>query len=204
MAELLLSISGGDQQTINRKLQSFWTGYLPVRFLITTNELPEIADASGTLPSRFIVLQLKESFFGKEDTELKAKLTPELAGILNWALDGLDRLDARGYFVMPKSSRALVRDMEDLSSPVKAFLREWGEVDDEADVLVKDFYAAYRAWANDAGHKTSPKNVFGKTLRSLVPKLRISSSGARRRYKGVGLSEAGRKHWHNCRNEGKG
>jgi putative DNA primase/helicase len=201
IAEHLLSISGGDQQTINRKLQSFWTGYLSVRFLITTNELPEIADASGTLPSRFIVLQLKESFYGKEDTKLRAKLTPELPGILNWALAGLDRLTQRGYFVMPKSSGAAVREMEDLSSPIKAFLREWGEVDKDAEVLVKEFYAAYRAWATDAGHKISPKNVFGKTLRSLVPKMRVSSSGDRRRYLGIGLSEGGRDLWDECRHE---
>jgi len=32
VAEQLLSISGGDPQTINRKSQSFWTGYLGVRF----------------------------------------------------------------------------------------------------------------------------------------------------------------------------
>ena len=62
VAEQLLSISGGDPQTINRKSQTFWTGYLGVRFLITTNELPTIADASGTLPSRFVLLKLTRSF----------------------------------------------------------------------------------------------------------------------------------------------
>ena len=149
------------------------------------------------------MLQLKESFYGREDTKLKAKLAPELPGILNWALDGLDQLNKRGYFVMPKSSRAPVREMEDLSSPIKAFLREWGVVDKDADVLVRDFYGAYRAWATDAGHKISPKNVFGKTLRALVPKIRSSSSGSHRRYVGVGLSERGREMWDECRDERK-
>ena len=92
VTETLLSISGGDPQTVNRKNQAFWTGRLGVRFLITTNVLPELRDASRTIASRFILLDLTESFYGREDMQLKDKLTPELRGILNWSLDGLDRL----------------------------------------------------------------------------------------------------------------
>jgi hypothetical protein len=60
IAELLLSISGGDRQTINRKNQAFWTGKLDVRFLITTNVLPAIRDTSGTIATRYILLRLTE------------------------------------------------------------------------------------------------------------------------------------------------
>src|SRR5262249_17831223 len=104
VAEQLLSISGGDPQTINRKNQAFWTGMLDVLFIITTNELPAIADASGTLASRFVLLKLTESFYGREDLDLKEKLRGELPGVLNWALNGLKRLRKRGHFEMPASS----------------------------------------------------------------------------------------------------
>ncbi len=100
--EHLLSISGGDPQSINRKYGTFWNGYLAARFLITTNVLPALADDSGTLASRFVLLGLTKRFLGKEDRKLKRKLKPELAGILNMALDGLDRLRERGHFVMPE------------------------------------------------------------------------------------------------------
>jgi len=52
VAERLLSISGEDALTIDRKYRHPWTGCLGVRFLILTNELPRIADASGALASR--------------------------------------------------------------------------------------------------------------------------------------------------------
>jgi RepB DNA-primase from phage plasmid/Family of unknown function (DUF5906)/D5 N terminal like len=65
VAERLLSISGGDSQTINRKHQAFWTGKLNVRFLITTNVLPAIRDASRTIATRYILLKLTETFFGE-------------------------------------------------------------------------------------------------------------------------------------------
>ena len=143
VAEQLLSISGGDPQTINRKNQPFWNGRLGVRFLITTNELPAIRDASGTIASRFVALKLERSFFGSEDVDLKAKLTLELAGILNWALDGLDRLRKRGYFKMPPSSLEAIRELEDLASPVGAFVRDWCDVSPVHSENVKDLYRAY-------------------------------------------------------------
>ena len=40
IAERLLSISGEDQLTVDRKYKDPWTGYLPTRFMILSNELP--------------------------------------------------------------------------------------------------------------------------------------------------------------------
>ena len=86
ITERLLSISGEDNLTIDRKFLPAWTGRLGVRFLIMTNELPRLADASGALASRFIVLMMQNSFYGREDRGLKNRLLIELPGILNWAL----------------------------------------------------------------------------------------------------------------------
>ena len=52
IAERLLSISGEDGITIDRKYLVQWTGRLTTRFVIMTNELPRITDASGALASR--------------------------------------------------------------------------------------------------------------------------------------------------------
>lgn len=56
LAERLLSISGEDAITIDRKYKDPWTGPLGVRFLLLTNELPRFTDASGALAKRFVVL----------------------------------------------------------------------------------------------------------------------------------------------------
>jgi putative DNA primase/helicase len=191
IAELLLSISGGDQQTINRKNQAFWTGSLDVRFLITTNVLPAIRDASGTIATRYIVLKLTESFLGREDLKLKAALAAEMGGILNWALDGLDRLSKRGYFRLPSSSVDSIRELEDAAEPVRAFLREWCDTAANKDTNVKVFYRGYRAWAEEAGQHVLAKNSFGRALRGLLPKLKTLDHGAKRKYVGVALSEYG-------------
>ena len=91
--------------------------------MILTNELPRFADASGALASRFVILTTKSTFYGKEELDLKEKLRSELPGILNWALAGLTRLRERGRFVIPQSSLDALQQMEDLASPVAAFVR---------------------------------------------------------------------------------
>lgn len=192
IAELLLSISGGDPQTINRKNQAFWNGHLNVRFLITTNVLPAIHDASGTIATRYVLLKLTESFLGKEDLELKTNLAPEMPGILNWALEGLDRLRKYGCFLTPTSSKESIRELEDAAEPVQAFLRDWCEVGPNLRIIVKDLYRAYRAWAEEAGQRVLARHTFGRALRGQLPKLTITGRhGAKRAYLGVKLSEDG-------------
>lgn len=204
VAEHLLSISGGDPQTINRKNQAFWTGKLGVRFLITTNELPAIADASGTLTSRFVLLRLTESFYGREELDLKRKLYAELPGILSWALDGLDRLSKRGRFKLPQSSLDSIRQLEDLGSPGSAFLREWCETGADCKVNVKEVYNAYRIWCEDVGEKPLPRHVFGKGLHAIVPTLRTTGVGAGRTYVGLGLSAEGKEQYDRAAEQAQG
>jgi putative DNA primase/helicase len=192
VAERLLSISGEDGQTINRKNKAFWFGRLYVRFLILTNELPRIADASGALASRFVVLTLKKSFYGKEDLELTDRLLTELPGILNWALKGLDRLRQRGRFRMPQASLEAIRQLEDLASPVNAFLRDWCVLaDPEARENVKTFFDAWRGWCEQHGFRPGSSIVFGRNLRAARPEIGTTGRGKERSYTGVELSQEG-------------
>ena len=44
--------------------------------------------------------------------------------IFSWALDWLDRLNERGYFLNPASGKEAIQQLEDLSSPISAFIRD--------------------------------------------------------------------------------
>jgi putative DNA primase/helicase len=103
IAERLLSISGEDAITIDRKYRDAWTGRLQTRFLILSNELPRLTDASGALAGQFIMLVLTRSFYGREDHALTTRLLTERSAILNWAVAGWRRLTERGFFLTPAS-----------------------------------------------------------------------------------------------------
>jgi putative DNA primase/helicase len=191
VAERLLSISGEDAQNIDRKYQTIWIGQLRVRFVVLTNELPRIADASGALTSRFIVLTLTRSFYDQEDLALTDKLQAELPCILNWALRGLVRLRERGHFKMPKASLVAIRQLEDLASPISAFVREWCVVEHDASVRTRWLYEAWRCWTEQNGQKPSAYHVFGRDLHAALPQVRVKGKGNDRAYIGIRLSESG-------------
>ena len=109
VVERLLSITGEDWLSVDRKFLPAWHGQLPTRFVILTNELPKLGDASGAIASRFIVLRLI-ILLRQEDLSLTRKLLEEAPGILVWAIAGRDRLAARGYFVQPTSARQALVD----------------------------------------------------------------------------------------------
>ena len=192
IAERLLSISGEDGLTVDRKYLPPWTGRLPARFLILTNELPRLADASGALASRFIVLTLTESFYGREDHALTDKLLGELPGILNWSIDGWQRLQERGRFVQPSSSADAIQALEDLGSPVGAFIRDRCNVGPGHEVDSQELFAAWKAWCEEQGRDhPGTAQTFGRDLRAVVPSLKITQrregGGVVRVYVGIGL-----------------
>jgi putative DNA primase/helicase len=195
ITERLLSISGEDTLTVDRKYREPWTGQIPARIVVLSNELPRLTDSSGALASRFIVLSMTESFYGRENPTLTDELLTELPGIFNWALDGLVRLRERGYFRQPTSSQEAIRELEDLGSPIGAFIREECIVGPEYTTSVDSLYAAWRDWCEAAGrsHPTT-KPTFGRDLRAAVPGIRITQprdqyGGRHREYAGIGLQK---------------
>jgi phage/plasmid-associated DNA primase len=60
---------------------------------------------------------------------------------------------------------------------------------------VKELYDAYKAWAEETGNKASPRHVFGKVLRALIPNLRTTGNARKRKYVGIDLSQEGETIW---------
>jgi len=193
VTERLLTITGEDTLTVDRKYKEPWTGQIPARIVVLSNELPRLSDSSGALASRFIVLMMTNSFYGRENPNLTTELCTELPGIFNWALDGLERLRGRGYFTQPTASQDAIRELEDLGSPVGAFIRDCCEVGPEHEVVCDELYRVWADWCEDHGrHKTSTQ-VFSRDLRSVVPGIHVTQprrpDGSRPRvYAGIGLS----------------
>jgi putative DNA primase/helicase len=170
IAATLLSVSGEDEQTINRKNKPHWTGRLATRFVLLTNKIPKLPDASGALPSRFIMLRFTESFEGREDLKLTDKLLSELTGIFNWALDGLDMLKTNVKFKEPVAAADVKEAFQDLTSPISTFIRERCVVGKEHSVRKDDLYAEWRKWSERQGRNfTTTKNQFSADLFEAEP-----------------------------------
>ncbi len=193
LTERLLSISGQDSITSDRKNITAWTGTLSTRFLILTNEIPKINDVSGALASRFHIIKTTKSFYRCEDKDLTDKLKAELPGILNWAIEGWTRLNERGRLVQPDSSTELMHELEDLSSPIQAFIKDRCIVSSTSQVDVDLIFEVWKSWCSYQGRDhPGTKQTFGRDLRAGVPSLgivqrRIEGGQRGRVYSGVGV-----------------
>jgi putative DNA primase/helicase len=189
VVERLLCISGEDTLTVDRKFMESVTMKLPTRFMFLTNELPKLIDASGALAGRFVILRLTESFYGKEDKTLTARLLVELPGILNWSIDGWKRLHERGHFVLPMTVHEMVKEIENLSSPVSAFVREECVVGPGHRVDAGVLYEAWRHWCESEGRQNvTTRQTFGRDLAAAVPGVsRRRGTGLQPFYEGITL-----------------
>jgi putative DNA primase/helicase len=194
VVERLLSISGEDTLTVNRKYRDQWSGKLPTRLHVLSNELPQLGDASAAIVGRMVLLLSTRSWLGKEDFTLEPALRAELTGILNWALAGLQRLAVTNgnIFTRLPSADEAITAMRDLASPVAAFVREQCEIAADHEVRVDDLYAAYKTWAEDNGHTKKSKQTFGRDLHAAFPSITVKRPyGDRRRvYVGIEVRHA--------------
>ena len=177
VTERLLSISGEDTMSVNRKNTSFWHGKLQTRFIIITNEIPALADGSGALANRFIIVLLQTSFLGKEDPALFEKLKPELPGILNWAIEGYQRLRERGHFVQPDSATEALEEMMRIGSPVRAFVSECCEVGAGYEEDQELLWDKWKEWCARNGNQPGSKNWWGRNMKTVVPGLGRKDGG---------------------------
>lgn len=198
VTERLLSITGEDSLTIDRKFLEPVTAKLLTRLVMFTNEMPRLGDSSGALPGRMLALRLTKSFYGQEEIGLTDRLLAERAGILNWAIEGWRSLRDQGYFVQPESGEDLRDQMDELASPVTAFAKDRCIVDEDVRqhrTSCQSLYVAWQAWCNSKGMKATTDAHFGRDLSAAFPLVRRvrtrPESGERVwMYDGIGLIQA--------------
>jgi putative DNA primase/helicase len=180
----LLSISGQDKMTINRKNEKKWHGTLGVRFLILTNPLLNFTDASGVIATRFIPVVFSENFEGRLNENLTEELREELPGILNWAMEGLRRLRARRHFVLPPSSLAVIKRLKRKAAPVLNFIEDKCDLGPDYFVDRDLLFEAYKTWCEGNNHRPSSKTAFVDALEDADPSIkckrpRVETGGER-------------------------
>lgn len=194
ITERLLSITGEDALTVDRKNLSQITTKLTTRIILCSNELPRLSDSSGALANRFLLLMLRESHLGREDTGLTDRLLAERPGILRWAIEGWRRLCARGRFIQPATSQQAIEELQDLASPVGAFIRDWCSVAPGLCIPIRDLFEAWGLWCREQGRDHQGDTAgFGRNLRAAVAGIGTTQprmNGSRHRvFEGIDLTE---------------
>ena len=116
-----------------------------------------------------------------------------MPGILNWAVAGWVRLERRGHFQQPESAKEAVEQLEDLASPIGAFVRECCDIGAAYSVAIDSLFLAWKEWCTEQGRDhPGTKSSFGRDLKAAHPGLKVTQPREegrqlRRHYQGVGL-----------------
>lgn len=124
------------------------------RITLACNDLPDLNDTGAALPRRTLALQFTEKFDTSSrspDRQLPFKLAAEAPGILNWALEGLERLRRIGYFTVPESSEALAKKFAANASPVTQFIDDCCTVSSSQTCAEQTLFEVWRNWMKAHG-----------------------------------------------------
>jgi P4 family phage/plasmid primase-like protien len=143
-AESWKVIVSGEPTSIPRKNLEAWEGSLDIPVCITSNTLPRVKDQSEAVYNRTIFLpmtvpQSEEDVAGRI---IISEIRDEIAGVLNWAIEGWQRLIERGYFKPPKTIIEATQKYMDDQNPCGTWLTECIERDNDIMIDRRDLHAA--------------------------------------------------------------
>jgi putative DNA primase/helicase len=122
--------------------------------ILLCNNVPSVADLSHGMLRRLMVIPFERTFTeeDKDATIFDRIWANELAGVLNRALHGLQRLVRREWqFDLPSDVKAATQRFIRDANPLPAFIEECCELGSEHMCWMKDFYKAYCDWAESNG-----------------------------------------------------
>jgi putative DNA primase/helicase len=117
------------------------------------NELPRVGSASDGLFRRVKVLHFEGIAEEERDPAVKSSIEGEGAGILNWALAGLERLRERGRFEVPEAVQDATARWRDTNDVPALFVAEVCTVDEGKRTTGGNLCFEYKQWCELNGHK---------------------------------------------------
>jgi putative DNA primase/helicase len=149
------------------------------------NELPRVADANSGLFRRVKVVKFPPLPTNQRDPSVKRAIEGEGAGILNWALEGLERLQRRGGFDVPEGVEEATAQFRENNDVPALFVADRCVKEADASEQASTLYGEYRDWCENNGHRPQSSTRLADDWQRLGFE-RYRSKGITR-YKGVRL-----------------
>jgi P4 family phage/plasmid primase-like protien len=153
------TIVTGEPIFIERKNRPAVRRELTIPVVLTANSLPTSRDASDAIFNRSLVVDTSSVIGESEAVEKQREIgvppgtwladflfDREGPGILNWSLDGLDRLLKRGEFEIPKAVVASIRRFKEETNGVAEFARTMLVEAPETKIERTDLLCAFHGW----------------------------------------------------------
>lgn len=144
-------LGGGDRVSAEFKGQDKFQFEVTQKFLFATNQFPDVENADRAFWNRCLFARFPETIPPEEQRpNFHDDLLDERAGILNWMLDGLDRLFEQERFTGEREIVDKKSIAEEVGSPLERLKQEALTITREPDDLVhaRDLYDLAVAYAD--------------------------------------------------------
>lgn len=168
------TITSGEPLVCNQKFVETFKFRPYCKLVLAANVFPKITDHSSAFYKRLILLPCDRVFEEHEqDILLKDKLTKELYGIFQWAVEGLRRLNERGGFEQHEFMKEAVKELEDTNNPSNIFFEEHVESgkDDEFFIEKGELFNHYKQWCVKTQNYTISARKFSQAIHKRYGKI---------------------------------
>lgn len=165
--EVINAIISGEFIQVERKYVQPYDMRPTTKIIWAMNELPKIYKRGDGIFRRIKVVEFEQIPEDQRDPKMKEAVKEEGDGILNWALDGLDRLRANGKFTESESITKSTQEYKENADTIKLFLDEMCEWSEEYSVQSNPLYKTYVQWANDNNHHPMASNNIAREFERL-------------------------------------
>lgn len=149
------------------------------------NHRPRITDGTHGMWRRVRVLEFTQQITAEQrDSHLGDKLRRELPGILNWALEGLRRVQQRGLIV-PASVQAATDEYRAEQDTFAGFLSNCCTTGPKCEATAAQLWRAWCAWCSENGEREGTQRALGLELKRRNFKNEPKRDGVK--WFGVGL-----------------
>jgi putative DNA primase/helicase len=160
-------IIAGDSMTENRKHQDAIDFEPTAKHIFAANQLPEARVDDDAFFDRWLLVKMPYSIPPEEqDRDLINKIEDELPELLNWALEGLERLEEQEGFTGDRNREDTAELWRKWSSSVKMFSGEMLEkTTDGEDIISKDHLAqVFERYCEVKGMPSATKQTITQTI----------------------------------------
>lgn len=169
------TLISGDGVQIDLKYRDPLSIRPTAKWIVNGNSLPAISDHSSGFWRRWLIFPFQQ----KPDRVIpllgETIVEQELSGVLNWALDGLTRLLARGGFPpLPEIMSNALAAGKQASNNVSEWVQDCGiVVDNKCKNTRKSIYMIYQEWCGESGTRPVASKKFWERLEEALPEMRV-------------------------------
>ena len=169
-------LTGGDLIRGEKKYQDAVKFHNYAKLIYSANELPKTTDRTKAFFRRWIIVEFPYTFpetNDDTDTSLPESLVNEesLAGLLNWALEGLERILENEQFTHTTSRDEIEQKWIRETDSLRAFLDTAVETKTDAWTAKEDFYNLYKKFCSEHNIYNVKKGQVTKRLPTLLPSV---------------------------------